>query len=150
MKEFIIGVIYALVSTLGFALLFRIDLKLLPLATLGGGIEWATYLAVSHFGGDTFAATLVASIVATFYSEICAHHCRTPATVFLIPSLIPLVPGGSLYYTMSHLLTEDYSQAWAYGRSTISVVLGIAGGVVAASLVVYAVRSAMGKRSRSA
>mgnify|MGYP004653555623 FL=1 len=140
-KDFVIGVVFALVSTFGFSFLFQVDLKRIPLAVLGGGVEWATYLIVTQLGGDTFVATLIASVIATFYSETCAHICRTPATVFLMPSLIPLVPGGSLYYTMSNLLSGDYSEAWVYGRATIYVVLGIAGGVVAASLLVYAMRS---------
>ena len=80
------------------------------------------------------------------YSETCASLRRTPATVFLLPSLIPLVPGGSLYYTMSYLISSDYSQAYNYGMSTVYVVLGIAGGVVTASLIVYAIRSFKAKK----
>lgn len=148
MKDFVIGIIFALISTFGFALLFQVDLKRIPLAVLGGGIEWATYLIITHLGCGTFVATLIASAVATFYSETCAYICRTPATVFLMPSLIPLVPGGSLYYTMSRLISGNYSEAWVYGRETIYVVLGIAGGVVAASLVVYTVRNKCTARRR--
>ncbi len=145
LSEFLINICYALISTAGFSLLFRLDIKRLPLATLGGGIEWATYLIVFNHGEDVFVATMVATIVATFFSELCAHLCRTPATVFLMPALIPLVPGGSLYYTMSHLIAAEYTEAWRYGRDTIYVILGIAGGVVVASLVVYALRGARKK-----
>ncbi|MDD7675998.1 MAG: threonine/serine exporter family protein [Eubacteriales bacterium] len=146
MKEFAVGVLYALVATFGFALVFQVDLRHLPWAALGGAVEWATYLVAFHFWNDVFLATLIASAVATFYSETCASLRRTPATVFLLPSLIPLVPGGSLYYTMSYLISSDYSQAYNYGMSTVYVVLGIAGGVVTASLIVYAIRSVKAKK----
>ena len=142
MKEFAVGVLYALVATFGFALVFQVDLRHLPWAALGGAVEWATYLVAFHFWNDVFLATLIASAVATFYSETCASLRRTPATVFLLPSLIPLVPGGSL----SYLISSDYSQAYNYGMSTVYVVLGIAGGVVTASLIVYAIRSVKAKK----
>ncbi len=140
MTELLIRVFYALLSTFGFSLLFNIDLKRLPLATLGGGLEWATYLIIFNLGEDVFVSTLVATVIATFYSELCAQLCRTPATVFLMPALIPLVPGGSLYYTMSNLVVANYTEALRYGRDTLYVILGIAGGVVIASLVVYTLR----------
>lgn len=139
--ELLWGVFYALLSTFGFSLLFNIDLKRLPLATVGGGLEWATYLVVFSLEDSVFVATLAATVIATFYSEICAHLCRTPATVFLMPALIPLVPGSSLYYTMSSLVTSDYDEALYHGINTLHVILGIAGGVVVASLIVYTVRS---------
>ena len=40
MKEFAIGVLYALVATFGFSLVFQVDLRHLPWAALGGAVEW--------------------------------------------------------------------------------------------------------------
>lgn len=143
--SWVIGILTAVAGTVGFSLLFRIDLRRLPFAALGGGLSWAVYLLLLEFTASIFVSTLAAAFIATVYSEIFAHICRTPATVFLIPCLIPLVPGGSLYYTMRGLLTDDYTAAAQYGIATAEVMLGISGGVVAASLMVYAYRSLVKK-----
>lgn len=141
MTDFILGVLYAVAGTIGFSILFRIDLKRLPMAALGGGLSWAMYLIVFSLSDDILTSTLCAAFFSTIYSESLAVICRTPATTFLLPCLIPLVPGGGLYYTMSYLLAKDYEMMGYYGRSTAASVLGIAGGVMAGSLIVYGVRS---------
>lgn len=140
MTEYVISIITACVSTFGFALLFRVDMKYIWWATLGGGVSWAVYLIVEMFVPSIFISAIASAVVATVYSEMLAYIRRTPTTVFLIPALIPMVPGGSLYYTMSNLLVKDYTAAAQKGIATVEVMLGLSGGVVAASLVVYAVR----------
>ncbi|MBQ9080561.1 MAG: threonine/serine exporter family protein [Clostridia bacterium] len=146
MMDFVIGVLTACAGALGFAFLFRVDLKYIPWATIGGGVSWAVYLLVFEFLPNVFVSALACAAAATVYSEILAYICRTPATVFLMPSLIPMVPGGSLYYTMSNLIMKDYSAAAVKGVETAEVMLGASGGVVAASLVIYAIRH-IGKKS---
>ena len=82
----------------------------------------------------------MSAVFATIFSELLAYICKTPTTVFLMQALIPMVPGGSLYYTMSNLIMKDYAAAAIKGIATMEVILGVSGGVVAASLVVYAIR----------
>lgn len=146
MTQFLISVLTAIIGSVGFALLFSVDLKHLPYSAVGGGISWAVYLLIYDLSVSVLAASLVAAFAATIFSELCARYNRTPATVFLLPSLIPLVPGGSLYYTMSNLLSKNYADSAKYAAETASVVLGLSGGVVAASLIVYAIRNAIRSR----
>ena len=140
MTEFLIDIFTACISTFGFSFLFRVDKKYLPWAVLGGGISWAVYLAVEMVIPNIFVSAIASAAVATVYSELLAYVLHTPATVFLLPSLIPMVPGGSLYYTMSNLIMKDYAMAAEKGIATVEVMLGVSGGVVAASLVFYAIR----------
>lgn len=146
MTEFIIGVLTACLGSFGFSFLFHVDLKYIPWGVLGGALNWAAYLAVFEVTDGVFASALAGAVVATLYAELLAYIFRTPATVFLLPSLIPLVPGGSLYYTMSNLLVKNYEVAAAKGIQTVEVMLGTSLGVVMASLVVYAVRHVASKR----
>lgn len=140
MTEFLIGIFTAAISTLGFSLLFRVDKKYLLWGVLGGALSWAIYLAVEMVLLNTFFSAIASAVVATVYSEMLAYVLHTPATVFLLPSLIPMVPGSSLYYTMSNLIMKDYAMAAEKGIQTIEVMLGVSGGVVAASLIFYAIR----------
>lgn len=147
MSGFFLHVLTAVIGSIGFALIFSVDLRYVPHAALGGGICWAVYLLVFRFSDSLLAASITASFAATLFSELSARLNKTPATVFLLPSLIPLVPGGSLYYTMSSLLAEDYGACAKYALETAGVVLGVSGGVVAASLIVYSVRSVIKSRN---
>lgn len=141
MRNVIVLLVTALLGTVGFGILFNIDMRHMPYAAVGGVLAQAIYMTVAYFAGSALASCLAASAAVTIYSEICAKKRRTPATVFLLPSLIPLVPGGYLYYTMSSLIAEDYVASASFAMQTASVMLGISGGVMAASLAVYAVRN---------
>lgn len=80
---------------------------------------------------------LVPAIVGTLYAEIIARIVKAPATVFLIPAVIPLTPGGTLYYTMSAIVDGDMAKAQEQGGITLLVALGIAVGIVFISVIFY-------------
>ena len=88
-------------GTLGFALFFFVRPKHLLLATLGGALSWLIYLLVLHGGGGVFLAALVSSMAVCFWSEALARVRKAPALIFLLPGIVPQLPGGALYYSMS-------------------------------------------------
>ena len=63
------------------------------------------------------------------HPEDMARVEKAPATVFYIPALIPLVPGGSLYYAMSYAVRSDWDMVGRYGSATFYCALGIACGM---------------------
>ena len=80
---------------------------------------------------------LITAAVVTFYAEVLARIVKAPATVFLIPSIIPLVPGGRLYYTMRAIVDGEGNDARVYAMETLVIALGIAVGIVVVSLIFY-------------
>ncbi|MFR6380588.1 MAG: threonine/serine exporter family protein [Evtepia sp.] len=86
-------------GTLGFALFFFVRPKHLLLATLGGALSWLIYLLVLHGGGGVFLAALVSSMAVCFWSEALARVRKAPALIFLLPGIVPQLPGGALYYS---------------------------------------------------
>lgn len=102
---------------------------------LGGVIGWATYLLVGGKYPEDLISYLVASIVITLYSEIFARLKKAPTTVFLVPALIPLVPGGHLFYTMQHFINKEYDLFALRGIYTISVAGVLALGIMFATTV---------------
>lgn len=75
-----------------------------------------------------FAATLV-----TLYAEVLARITKTPTTTYLIPSIIPLVPGSRLYYTMSYAVNGVWDQFIDSGLFTVALSAALAGGIMFAS-----------------
>jgi uncharacterized membrane protein YjjB (DUF3815 family) len=58
-----------------------------------------------------------------------ARWRKTPATLFVIPGMVPLVPGSSLYNTMSYAVRGEMEAARAYGTKTLLCALAIAAGI---------------------
>ena len=144
------GVIHLLtagIGALGFSLLFNVRRDLLPAAAFGGLADWGVYmLAEWFFGGGVFLPSVAAAAFASLYSEVMARMEKAPATVFYIPALIPLVPGGSLYYTMSYAVMGDWDQVRSYGSSTLYCALGIAVGMSLVLSVDFTMRKIMGRK----
>lgn len=124
-----IQLVPALLGSMGFALVFNLDLKHLALASLGGLFGWLIYLLCEGaLALNVFWASLIAAFCADLFSQISARITRTPTTLFLISAIIPLVPGSSLYYTASALVLNN-GQFAHYGLTTVLVVLAMALGV---------------------
>jgi uncharacterized membrane protein YjjB (DUF3815 family) len=128
-EQMIIQLATSFAGSLAFAMIFGLRRRYLLAAGLGGLISWAVYLAVHSFIDEIFIGCLAAASVAALFADILAHVYKAPATLFLIPSLIPLIPGSSLYYTMSSLVRQDAAGARYYGIDTIKWALAIAAGI---------------------
>ena len=76
-----------------------------------------------------FLSCLLASSFAVVYAELLARLLKTPATLFVVPAILPLVPGGALYYTMENVVHGRLDAARVYGQQTLIVALAIAAGI---------------------
>ncbi len=125
--------IYSLVAGVfgvaGFSLMFSISLKRLPWATANAIVTYAIYLVMMCFDGDVFVANFVATVYGAIASEILARVTKAPSTVYIIPAIIVLVPGGPLYYTLNYLVEGDWAACTAAGIDTALIFLGIAVGL---------------------
>lgn len=135
------------IGALGFSLLFNVRKELLPAAAFGGFLDWGVYMMAEwFFGGGVFLPSVVAAAFASLYAEAMARVEKAPATVFYIPALIPLIPGGSLYYTMSYAVLGQWEQVKSYGASTAYCALGIAVGMSLVLSVDFTARKLRGKK----
>ena len=129
MKEIVFQLLSAFVGSMGFALVFGMRRRYLFAASLGALLGWGVYLLTEHFLTHSFLPPLLAAAFALTYSEIMPKALKTPATLFVVPAIIPLVPGGSLYYTMSYAVHRDLVNARLYGVRTLETALAIAAGL---------------------
>lgn len=137
MNHEIVQLVTGLLGSVGFSLLFNLRRQYLPYAALGGFLCWGTYLLSEHFGAGTFFASFAAAFVSSLFAEILARVLKAPVTLFLISTLIPLVPGSSLYYAMYSIVAGNPDAARSYASATGLCVLGIASGICAVTAVVF-------------
>lgn len=114
-------------ASLGFGIIFDLKgIKLLVAALNGmiGGIIYNVLLANNSSTLSLFIASVVISII----SGIMARILKCPTTTFLIAALIPLVPGGQMYYTVLDIINNDITAAVNDGLKTVvdacSIVIG--------------------------
>lgn len=131
----IIQIISAFVGSIGFAIFFKMKGKQIPFAGLGGAVTWAVYLAVQTQFEGYFVPYLVASIFVALYAEVMARINRAPAWIFITSAAVPLIPGGSLYYTMAGLVNGDQELFVTSGRSALIIALAISLGFVLEAII---------------
>lgn len=124
-------VLMGFLGSFGFSILFNVrGLKLL-LASLGGALSWLLYLLVEPYYPNEMLRYFISAAFVAVYAEFLARMLRTPATTFLIPSIIPHIPGGSLYHTMRFALNKDWNACLSQAVHTLSLALALALGIIA-------------------
>ena len=143
-------IVLAGLGTLGFALYYHVRPRHIPMAALGGVIAQLCSALVDHGGGGLFLSSLVSALALCVWSETMARVRRAPAYVFLIRGVVPLLPGGKLYYAMSGLIQGDQAAFLLYGSQAIFVTFGVVGGLVLASETVKVVLDVLRWRKQRA
>ena len=130
----LIQILTATVGSLGFGILFNIRNKRLIAVAIGGGAAWALYLCFFALTESLGFSYFLVSFIVSLYSEIMARVYKAPAIIFISPSLIPLVPGASLYYTMSHALSSNTESFLSSAITTVIAAAALAIGIIAATI----------------
>ena len=104
----ILQMIAAGAGSCGFSLLFHIRcVDRILICTAAGAAVWGVYLLAMLTGWGDLFANCAAAFAGTVLSEVMARVLKSPATAFIAPSVIPLIPGGSLFYSMQYFVQGD-------------------------------------------
>ena len=143
--EWWVVLLTTLICTLGFAILFNNKYKQLIIVSLCGLISTTAYLFSEIYFDSTFVGVMLGSMVATILAEILARILRSPTTVFLMPAIIPFVPGASLFFMMYNLINGNDSGFKQYLSVLLQASLGIAVGIILASVAAQIIIKAIKK-----
>ena len=135
-------VLMTALGSLAFGIGYKVKRNRLPAVAAGGGIGWMIYRLLFLAMENIFLSNMGATLFATVYSEMLARKKKAPVVVFLLPCLIPLVPGGGLYYAMSWMVRRDVQQAMSYLGKACEAALGIAAGILLVSVIIHRNRTA--------
>lgn len=130
----------AMLGTVGFAVLFGTPRRSYWICGLVGAAGWVVYLLLLRLAG-TDGMPLFSPVLAVFFasfmvaaaSQIAARLCKCAATVYLICGIIPLVPGGGIFWTAYYLVNEQFSMAFSAGFLALKLTVAIALGIILAS-----------------
>ena len=125
----------AFLATLGFGIIFNIKGKKLFFASLGGASGWVFYSLSLKFNFSELSSLFISAIFFSSYCEIFARILKTPVTTLVICSLIPLVPGGGMYYTMLEAVNGNVSSSLDLGLNTLASAGTLALGIIFVSTI---------------
>ena len=113
--------IYSFIATVGFAIFLNAPKSTLMSSGLVGGLGWSVFYYLVKSSGNDIFANFIAALLVSYISEILARRLKQPAIIFIIPGVIPLVPGLGMYNTMLYLVQHDYNNAIAKGADVLFV-----------------------------
>ena len=122
------------IASIAFAVILKINQRHLLLGGAGAVCTYFIYALMLCVMDSFFAAAFISTAVAVIYAEILARVRKAPAIVYTLVAVIPTVPGGELYFTMRYLITNDISMCMKKLTEALEIGLGIACGLVTASI----------------
>lgn len=127
-------IIAGMVGSIGFSIVFGVRKKYMVLIAINAGLSWAVYLAIHALWGD-FAANVVSAMFCSIMAAILAHLIKVPKIALQMPATVPMIPGGSLYYTIYALFSGEVEEAMRDFLSTMRAIFGMAIGFAVVSVV---------------
>lgn len=114
----------------GFSILFNIHGPGMFLCALGGIASYAAYVITVRLGFQPGSGIFVGTMLSALYSEIMARVRKYPTICYLVISIVPLIPGASLYYTMRRAADGAMDKFVSQGLFTAETA-----GIMAASII---------------
>jgi uncharacterized membrane protein YjjB (DUF3815 family) len=127
--------LWAGLATAGFAAMFNLRDRDLPLAAAGGALGWAIAAPLQGATGSQAIAYFAASIGIGVWCELVAAFRKRPASVYIACGIIPLVPGGGMYYTMLAYVRGNSWDGLSTGLATLLAAGAIAAGLAISSAI---------------
>ena len=131
---FLLQALASLLAIITFLIVLNVQRSML---IPGGVLGMATWLLYLLLKGPTnvIIATFVAAIIGSCASQILRIIYRTPAVVFILAILAPLVPGYISYRTTAFFVTGDYSHAMVNATLVVILALVISIGMASGTVV---------------
>ena len=129
-EDYIYRIITCLFGACSVGVMFNCRVKKILFGVGNILATFALYLVIEHyFADDYFLQFFVPTLLAALIAELLARLFKAPSTIFLVPAIIVLVPGGSLYYTVNYIVNSTMAQAQIWGERALLSLLGIAVGI---------------------
>jgi len=134
-EDIALSAIGAFGGTVGFAFVLNLPRRTVLPASLTGMMGFVLYIVLYRYAGQGLMFSyFLATVAVTVVCEMLARVMRLPSTIFLLCSLVPLVPGYNFYCAMLALVEDNGRQAAMSGLEAVQIVAAIAVGAAVSSV----------------
>lgn len=131
---FLLQALASLLAIITFLIVLNVQRSMLIPGGVSGMATWLLYLLLKG-PTNVIIATFVAAIIGSCASQILGIIYRTPAVVFILAILAPLVPGYISYRTTAFFVIGDYSHAMVNATLVVILALVISIGMASGTVV---------------
>lgn len=142
MAILIVHFIAAFGATVSFAILFNSSMSTFTAAGFAGAVGWTVFVALRDFAqASSVLSNLIATLLMACLSEIFARQQKKPVTLFIVPAIVVLVPGYSIYKGMIMFLNDRYIEGMSVLLRASMDSGAIAVGILVVGMIMRAVKN---------
>ncbi|WP_061366949.1 threonine/serine exporter family protein, partial [Streptococcus pneumoniae] len=128
LTTFLLQAVASFLAIITFLIVLNVQRSMLLPGGILGMTVWLIYLLLKE-PTNVIVATFIAAIIGSCVSQILSILYKTPAVVFILAILAPLVPGYLSYRTTAFFVTGDYNKALASATLVVMLALVISIGM---------------------
>lgn len=129
--EVFIHILFSYLSTITFGIVTNVPRRVLNACGITGAVGWMIFWFSKNLETGEIFANFLGSVGIGIVSIYFSRKRKMPMTIFNIPSLVPLVPGGAAYQAVRNIVLGDYI---AGSQEALKVIL--TAGAIAAGFMV--------------
>lgn len=134
LTTFLLQAVASLLAIITFLIVLNVQRSMLLPGGILGMAVWLIYLLLKE-PTNVIVATFIAAIIGSCVSQILSILYKTPAVVFILAILAPLVPGYLSYRTTAFFVTGDYNKALASATLVVLLALVISIGMASGTVI---------------
>ena len=121
-----IQLVASFIAVASFSINLEVPKKYIGIVGTVGAIAWITYLICSYFGVSDILSYFISTLVVAIISMVLSKILNAVSTIFLIPGILPTVPGIAMYKMIYSLINNETNEAKYYLSQAIFIAVGIA------------------------
>ncbi|WP_439709987.1 threonine/serine exporter family protein [Staphylococcus xylosus] len=129
--------IISFLATMLFSILFNAPRRLLLACGFVGAMGWIIYKLTFDADLGKVLASFLGSFILGLMSHIMSRRYKRPVIIFIVPGIIPLVPGGLAYEATRFLVSNEYTHAVNTFLEVTLISGAIAFGILCAEIIYY-------------
>ena len=129
--------IISFLATMLFSILFNAPRRLLLACGFVGAMGWIIYKLTFDADLGKVLASFLGSFILALMSHVMSRRYKRPVIIFIVPGIIPLVPGGLAYEATRFLVSNEYTHAVNTFLEVTLISGAIAFGILCAEIIYY-------------
>lgn len=125
------------ISTVLFSIIFNAPKKLLVACGFVGAVAWTIYQFTVGMDLGKIGASFLGSLILGLMSHTMSRRYKRPVIIFIVPGIIPLVPGGAAYEATRYLVSNNYTYAVNTFLEVTLISGAIAFGILVSEIIYY-------------
>jgi len=121
-----IQIVASFIAVAAFSINIDVPKKYIWIVGCVGTIGWLTYLGGIYFNTPEILSYFISALVVAIISMILSKILNAVSTIFLIPGILPIVPGIAIYKAIYFFINSNRAEAVHYLLQVLLITGGIA------------------------